>query len=163
MELDWATALVGIFAVVLCTLPFILDHRSRTKKAKLLLGSLQKIAKQHGCNVDLHEACGRSALGLDERKNALFFFDQNEEQITTRYVDLADVRTCQAVKATRTVKGPPANVIMERVELAFQPKDRSKAETRFELYREGSSAYLNGEVQFADKWARQINERLKGK
>jgi hypothetical protein len=140
-----------------------LDHRARKKKAKLLIGSLQKIAKQHGCSVDEYDTCGQTALGLDERKNAVFLFNQKGEQVTTHFVDLSEVKTCQSVKATRTVKGPPTNVIMERVELAFQPKDKSKAETRFELYREGLSPYLNGEVQFADKWARQINERLKGK
>lgn len=163
MEMDWGTAVVGIVALILCSLPFILDRRSRTKKAKLVLGSLQGIAKQHSCNVDQYEACGHAALGLDERKKALFFFSHAGEQHTTRYVDLAEVRACQAVKATRTVKGPNAAVIMERVELALLPKDTGKAETRLELYREGSSSYLNGEVQFVDKWAKLINDRLKGK
>jgi len=162
MEMDWGTAIVGIIVLSLFAIPFVLDHRSRSEKEKLLLRPLRGIAHQHGCNVDRHESCGLAALGLDERRNALFFFSRRAEVVTTQYVDLAGIRSCQAVKATRTTKGQQGEVVLERIGLSLVPKDKNKPETHFELYRAGMNVNLNGEVEFVDKWARLINERLKG-
>ena len=49
----------------------------------------------------------------------------------------------------------------ERLELCFLPKDKSLNETRFVLFHDAAHGQLNGESQFADKWAKLITERLK--
>ncbi|MBK7481601.1 MAG: hypothetical protein IPI72_02485 [Flavobacteriales bacterium] len=64
--MNWGTAIIGISALALCALPFILDRFSRSRKEKQLLGILQGAAHQHDCKVDIHGTCGRIALGLDE-------------------------------------------------------------------------------------------------
>ncbi len=162
MEMDWGTAMVGIVVLTLFVVPFVLDHRSRANKAKLALRSLQAIAQQHNCNVGQHGSCGHTALGLDERRNALIYCNNSGGVLTAKYVDLAEIRACEAVKAIRNLKGVPGESITESVELTLQPKDRSKQEYRFELYREGLSPRLIGELEFVDKWSKLINARLNG-
>ena len=161
MEMDLATALFAIIALGLCALPFVVDHRSRALKWKRLLAALQGIAKQHNGQVEQHEICSAVALGLDTKRNAVYFASKQEQGISTQHVDLAEMRACQVLKATRSGQGRVGEVTMERVELCFLPKDKGRNETRFVLFHDVANGQLNGEAQFADKWAKLITERLK--
>lgn len=163
MEMDLATALFAIIALGLCTLPFIVDHRSRALKWKCLLAALQGIAKQHNGQVEQHEICSEVALGLDTKRNAVYFASKQEQGFSTQHADLAEMRACQVLKATRSGKGQNSEVTMERVELCFLPKDKGRNETRFVLFHDVANGQMNGEASFADKWAKLITDRLKQK
>ncbi len=161
--MDLATALFAIIALGLCTLPFIVDHRSRALKWKCLLAALQGIAKQHNGQVEQHEICSEVALGLDTKRNAVYFASKQEQGFSTQHADLAEMRACQVLKATRSGKGQNSEVTMERVELCFLPKDKGRNETRFVLFHDVANGQMNGEASFADKWAKLITDRLKQK
>jgi hypothetical protein len=163
MEMDGATAMVGIVVLALCALPFVLDHRRRSKKAAQLLRTLRELAKQHQCKVDHHDQCGDAVLGLDKDRNALVFHAQRQDVVTSHFVDLAEVRACQAIKAKRSTKGGGTDAMLDRVELCLLPKDTTKSETHLVLYQAAHGVLVNGEIQFADKWAQLINDRLKNK
>lgn len=163
MEMDWATAAIGIMALVLLSLPFVLDRRSRAKRRELVLRSMQELAQQNGSTLELHESCGQTTFGMDTGKKLLLHADEQNGKMVLQHVDLAMVAACRVAKASRRVKGHNGQEVVERLELCLTPKDRSRTETRFELYREGLSPGLNGELRFADKWAALINTRLKGK
>ncbi|MBK6343858.1 MAG: hypothetical protein IPF41_15080 [Flavobacteriales bacterium] len=156
MELDWGTAAFGIVFMLLCALPFALDYRSRMRKTKRLVQPLLKAAQQQGCQVHQHETCNLVILGLDERKNILFSFNALDDGATVQRIDLSRVRSC------RTENGSNGSALTHRVELLFQMKEKGMTDLRLELYREGANLPLNGELQFADKWSRLINDRLKG-
>lgn len=49
----------------------------------------------------------------------------------------------------------------ERLELCFLPKDKGRNETRFVLFHDLANGQLNGESQFAEKWAKLITDHLK--
>ena len=49
----------------------------------------------------------------------------------------------------------------ERLELCFLPKDKGRNETRFVLLHDLANGELNGESQFAEKWAKLITDRLR--
>ncbi len=160
--MDWGTAMIGIVTMALCTLPFVIDYRNRKKREKLLLLSLKNTAQQKNCQISQYESCGDFTLGLDEQKSFVFFIKQKKEGAISQYADLSEFHTCQAAKKTRTLKNKAGNMtVTERVELCLVPKNKSKRETRFELYDEEINKQLSGEVPFVDKWSNQINVRLK--
>jgi hypothetical protein len=137
------------------------------KKFKLqnkMLQLLNQLAKENNCKIDTHEYCGDFVLGIDESKDFVFFFKQRKEEAISQFVDLSEIQTCQMVKKTRNVKNDIGSLgFIERVELSFIPTNKTKGETRFELYDEEINMQLSGELQFVDKWTKQINDRLKNK
>jgi|GEM_PF-427372 hypothetical protein len=161
MEMDLATAVFASIALSLCALPFIVDHRSRALKWKRLLAALQGIAKHHHGHVDQHEICSEVAVGLDTKHNALYFASKQQQGITTQHADLTEIRACQVLRATRSGQGRVGEVTIERVELCFLPKEKGRSEIRFILFHDVANGQLNGESQFADKWATLITDRLK--
>lgn len=160
MAFELGTTLIGFGALGLLTLPFILDHRSRKRKEARFGEALRTLAQQHQCTLDEHEICGDHALGIDRARNGFFYFDRRKGN--GQYIDLNTIRTCQAFKSARSVKGANGYETVERVELCFVHKEKDRADVRLELYREGPTG-LNGELQFVDKWAALVNARLKRK
>lgn len=49
----------------------------------------------------------------------------------------------------------------ERLELCFLSKDKERNETRFVLFHDLANGQLNGESQFAEKWAKLITDHLR--
>lgn len=162
--MDWGTALFGIITMALCTLPFVIDYRNRKKKEKHMLQTLKDTAQKQNCQISQYESCGDCTIGLDERKNFVFFTKQRTESVISQYADLSEFQTCQVVNKTRALKNKGENgTLTERIELCFTPKNKGKKEAKFELYNEEKNKQPNGEWLFADKWANQINARLKHK
>lgn len=165
MELDWGTAIIGFAALVICAIPFVFDYRSRSKKTKHLKLSLTKLAEQHNCEVNQYEYCGNFILGIDENRNSLFFFKQPKtEEGISQYINLEEIQKCEVVKKTKNVKTDTENLtIVERVEMSFIPSNKNKVEQKIELFDKEKNMQLNGELQFVDKWSKQINDHLKPK
>lgn len=164
MEMDWGTAIVGLIMLLICIVPFVIMYYNRVKKENKILQSLNEIAQPHNCKISQHEFCGDFVLGIDESRNFVFFFKQKKEEAISQFVDLAEIQTCQVVKKTRNVKNDIGSLgFIERVELSFTPTNKNKGETSFELYDEETNMQLSGELQFVDKWTKQINDRLKNK
>ncbi len=162
MEVDMGTAITGIVFLALFALPFVLDRRSRDNKKKRALLSLQQLAEQHQCRIDHHELSGAVALGLDERKNAIFYLRQEKEGHSSQYAHLAEMRSCNLVNSMRSTKQGGAVIApTDRVQLNLQPRDSSKAEVQLEIFDAGSGLQLNGELQVAERWSKLIHERLK--
>lgn len=157
MEMDWGTAIVGLIMLLICIVPFVIMYYNRVKKENKILQSLNEIAQPHNCKISQHEFCGDFVLGIDESRNFVFFFKQKKEEAISQFVDLAEIQSCQVVKKAISTYS------IQKLELAFLPTNKSKTETKFELYDEEINTQLSGELQFVDKWAKQINDRLKNK
>jgi hypothetical protein len=164
MEIDWGTTIVGLVAVLIFVVPFVLIFYNRTKKEKKMLKSLNDIAQQNNCTLSQHEFCGDFAFGIDESRNFVFFFKQKKDEAIAQFIDLSEIQACHAIKKTRTVKNNKESVIItERLELNFVPANKSRGETSFELYDVEINMQLSGELQFLDKWSRLLSVRLKKK
>lgn len=164
MEMDWGTTIVGLIMILICIVPFVIMYYNRVKKENKMLQSINEIAQQHNCKIGQHEFCGDYVMGIDENRNFVFFFKQKKEEAISQFVDLSEIQTCQMVKKTRNVKNDIGSLgFIERVELSFTPTNKNKGETTFELYDEEINMQLSGELQFVDKWTKQINDRLKNK
>jgi hypothetical protein len=164
MEIDWGTGIVGLVSVLIFAGPFVVIFFNRAQKEKRVLRSLNEIAQQNNCIISQHEFCGDFALGLDESRNFVFFFKQKKGEVILQSVDLSEIQSCHPVKKTRTIRnGKDSVIITERLELNFVPVSKSEGETSFELYDEEVNVQLSGELQFLDKWVRQLSVRLKKK
>lgn len=164
MEMDWGTAIIGLIAILICIVPFVSMYYNRVKKENKMLHTLTENAQQQNCNTSQHEFCGDFVIGIDENRNFVFFFKQKKEEAVSQFIDLAEIQTCQVVKKTRNAKNDNGSLgFIQRVELSFTPTNKNKAETRFELYDEEINMQLSDELQFAAKWNKQINDRLKSK
>lgn len=162
--MDLGVTIIGAILIAICIVPIILMGRNRKKTEKKAFQSLINIANQQSCIINKHEICGDFVLGIDENRNFVFFFKQKKEEAISKFVDLSEVHICQAVKKTRNVKIDKENhSIIERVDLSFILTNKNKGEVKFELYDEEINTQLSGELQFVEKWAKQINDRLKNK
>lgn len=162
--MDWLTAIVGLISMLLFVVPFVIMYYNSKKKENNMLLRLKENAQQNECKISQHEFCGNFVLGIDEGRNFVFFFKKKKEEAISQFIDLAEIKSCHVVLKTRNSDNDKGNhSIIERVELSFSPKNISKGEVRFELYDEEINMRLNGELQFVDKWANQINDRLRYK
>lgn len=162
--MDFGSVLIGMLVLVLCAVPFFIDYRNRRKKKNIFLLNLNSIAEQQNCVISQAEFCNDFVLGIDENKNFIFFYKQKKEESIAQYVDLGKIKACQTVKKTRSIKRNNDNIVItEKVNLSFMPATNGNGEMKFELYDEDINLQLSGELQVADKWAKQINNRLNNK
>jgi len=162
MEMDFVTALVGLVSLLLFAFPFVLIHRHRKNKEPRVLQLLQETARAQNCQISSHGFCSDFVIGIDDSRNIVFFYKKKKEESIATFVDLSEIQSCYVAKKTRSaISGKSSFSIIELVELSFVPKNRSKAEVRFELYDQETNMQLSGELQFADRWAEQLNMRIK--
>jgi len=156
--------ILGILILLFFVIYIGVYYFKKFKHQNKMLQLLNQLAKENNCKIDTHEYCGDFVLGIDESKDFVFFFKQRKEEAISQFVDLSEILTCQMVKKTRNVKNKIGNLgFIERVELSFTPTNKNKGETKFELYDEEINMQLSGELQFVEKWTKQINDRLKNK
>jgi len=162
--MNWGTAIIGLIIIFICAIPFVIMYYNRVKTENKMLQSLDEIAHQHNCKISQHEFCGDYVMGLDLHRNFVFFFKQKKEEAISQCVDLSEVQTFKVLKKTTNVNNGNGNLsFIERIELCFIPKSKNKEEIKFELYDEEINMQLSGELLFADKWTKQINDHLKNK
>jgi hypothetical protein len=161
MENDFLAYILYTVVIVLCVLPFALDYRSRKKNENHLYKSLVEFAVNHSCMIHKYEVCRNFIIGIDDDNNSIFFFKKLEFDSSYRYIQLATIAQCQTIKkmASYVEKERLQNAI-EKVELSFKPKDKSKNEILIELFDQKTNIQLSGELEFAEKWVQLINGRL---
>lgn len=163
MEWDGATTTIGLLCVALFALPFALDYRSRMKKKARLHQALHDAAARQQRLMGAMGTCAGVALGMDKSGKHLYFFNEREANPAVQRVNLAEVRSCHALRDGRPTKAAEADGMPATVELCLLPTDGATGETRLVLYRSAYGTALDGEVQFATEWARTISERLNRK
>lgn len=162
--MDLGNTIIGVFLLAIFIIPIVLIQYRRKNKENKKLQSLREIARQHNCSISQHEFCGDFVLGIDMNRNFVFFSKYKKEEFINQFVDLTKIKSCQPLKKIRSIKMDKGNeIIIERIELAFTPKIKSEIETSFVLFDETINNQLSGELQFAEKWAKQINEVLKNR
>jgi hypothetical protein len=160
--MDLESVIIGAILLAIFIVPLIILNYNRVRNETKKLQSLTEFALQLNCEISQHEFCGDFIIGIDENRNFIFFLKQKKEDIISQFVDLSGCYSCQVYKKTRSLEGKNENVvILERVELRFFPTNKSKGETRFEMYDEETNMQLSGELQLIDKWSKKINDLLK--
>ncbi|MBE0654817.1 MAG: hypothetical protein IH594_13530 [Bacteroidales bacterium] len=160
--MDPVSIIIGIFFLALFIVPFIIMSRKGKKSEKQLLQTLAGIAEQHKCKLSQHEISGDFGIGLDEKKNFVFFCKNTTGQETRQAIDLAGIQLCRLIKSSRTVNSKEGkHEVIERLELGLIPTAKDRPEVRLEFFNAETGRQLNGELQSVENWSTRINARVK--
>ncbi len=164
-KMNLENILLNTILVVLCIIPFILMGRFQQRRKNQLLKSLEALASEQNAHITQKEFCGNIVIGLDENKNLLFFFKQNNadnSQIAKQVIDLSKVSNCRIINTSKSVKTKEGNnTTIEKLELDFSYTADNEPNTILEFYDKEEKWQLSGEVQLIEKWEKLLKPRIK--
>jgi hypothetical protein len=152
--MDIKIIIIGSILVIICVLPFIFVGRGRKKKEQKLLQTLFDFANRNDCSISEHEICGDILIGVDESNLKLFFMKQMNQEVITQLVNLKEFQTC---KVKNTSRGVMSTSVIEKLELVFIPKDKTKKEVALEFFNSDHSIQIVDELHSIEKWCNKIN------
>lgn len=159
--MDLGSTITGIVLLILCILPMVFLSRNRKKRENELLKTITDLAANQNAKISQFEHCGDLVIGLDETGKNLYFAKRQDETKAAKFVNLKEVKSCKVVNVSRKVSNENGNHrVLEKLELKFEPIDKSKSDFIFEFYREDDRIPLNGELQLIEKWAEIAKARL---
>jgi hypothetical protein len=159
MELDFGTLAIGLFALLCCIVPFVIDYRNRKKKENNLLHSLTKIAQQQNCQINQYDICQKFIIGMDKTKNRVFFYKQEKDTTVEQFINLADIQTCKIITSHKTMTDARGNYkAVAKLELIFT--SNSKAEQKLEFFNADIFPQFEGEIQLIEKWCKLVTTQL---
>lgn len=160
--MDLGTFIVGVIALAICVLPFVLMIGGRKKKEKKLLLLVSTMAREHNCKISQYEFCDEFVIGLDETANCLFFFRKSNDKETGQHINLAEIKTCKVISTGHTISNKEGSYkAIEKLELQFSFIDKNKTDLFLPFFKEEEDIELSGEIQVIEKWDKIVNERLK--
>ncbi|MFA5298417.1 MAG: hypothetical protein WC389_09460 [Lutibacter sp.] len=160
--MNLGTFIVGVIAVGICVLPFVLMVGGRKKKEKKLLLSVSAIAKEHNCKISQYEFCDEFVIGLDEIANFLFFFRNSNIKEMSEQINLAEIKTCKMKRTGHYDNNREGgNSTIEKLELQLSYIDKNKTDLLLPFFNEEEDVQMNGEIQVIEKWNEIVNKRLK--
>lgn len=155
--MDIKIIIIGSILVILCILPLVFAGRGRKNKEKRLVQSLFDFANQNNCSITDHEICGDVLIGVDEPNSYLFFMKQMNQEVVSQSLNLSEYQTC---KVKNTSRGVNNTSVIEKLELVFFPKDKTKKEVALEFFNSDHSIQIVDELHAIEKWCSKINGLL---
>jgi hypothetical protein len=159
MELNSVTIITVLVLLIFCVLPIVIINRKRKKIASESLQLLKTFAEENQCTITEHELFNQIIIGIDKNTHQLFFIRTSEGKKVQQKIDLSEVKKCRMEETGRTVESMH---VIEKIDLVFTPLASNQKEITFNIYHaDYDNLTLSGEIQFAEKWAKLINEYLK--
>lgn len=156
------TTIIGLVAIALCIIPFRLMHKSKKKRQTELVDGLRAVADSYNCELAALDCGIEFSIGISSAKNYVYFYKKSKETITEQCVPLKAIRKCQVETKKRSVKATgDAEAVIDRLELAFIPRDNSIAPSRFVFFDSDEHSQLNGEFPLIKKWENIVNNSLR--
>lgn len=164
MEMDWATAMIGAVAILICVVPIVMINYKRVQREKGMLKIITELAEREQCKISKFEYCGDFILGMDEGKRTLFFHKSKTDLPSAESISLGEMKVCQITrKASMNAENSNGLGLINQIYLSFIPKDGKSPEVNLELYDVKKNIQLSGELQFAEKYVKTLNNLMKNK
>jgi hypothetical protein len=159
MELNSITVITVLVLLAFCILPIVIMNQKRKKKDSESLQLLESFAEENQCKITEHELFNQIIIGIDKNAHQLFFLRVIEEKKSSQKILLSDIKRCRMEETGRTVDSIH---VIEKIDLAFAPAASNQKEITLNIYNaDFDNLTLSGEIQFAEKWAKRINDHLK--
>lgn len=158
--MDLSTTIIGLVIVLMCAVPFVVMYFNNKKKQHQMLQNLHTLATHNKCSVTFYEFCGDLVLGIDDSKKHVFFHKQSKDFSSTSFVDLSQTKECQIFKKHHSDGLKSSANPIQSVFLIFKRNNDVQHESSFELFNRQLDLQLSGELQFAEKWSKRINNLL---
>ncbi|MGE4289892.1 MAG: hypothetical protein AB7E36_14500 [Salinivirgaceae bacterium] len=160
--MDTSVIIIGSILVALTILPMVLISRSRKQKARLYFQKLRAAALAQNREVSLYEASSRIIMGMDQKAKTLFYLKPEQEAAAIQSIDLSTISDCKVFRVNRTVgENGSQQSYLGQIGLRFIPRKKAEQESRWVLYDSEEDMQLNGELQFAEKWAGLIVNEIR--
>lgn len=160
--MDLGNILMWSIITLLCVVPFIVLSNNAKKKKQQDLKALLDFATSNDFSITQHDLWFKSAIGLDENKQAIVFVSSLHGAPVARWVLLEEVQKCQINETSRMVGGQDlSSKVIDKFELVFTS---NKGNTSFEFFNVNSGNLTPTiEYQLAEKWSKIANERIASK
>jgi len=160
--MDSGTIIIAILFILICSIPFVIMGRNSKKREKQFLRTLLEIAGKNNGKLSNHDFLTHAAIGIDDDAKMIFFVKKANNMETHQLVTLHEIQKCNMITATRNGSNEDGLFkIIEKLELAFEHRDKRKANTVLEFYNaDYSSPTLTGELQLIEKWCKMINDKI---
>ena len=155
--MELSTTLIGLLITGLCIAPFIwMSYSSKRHKKQII----KNLSADPATKITLYEFCGDMALAYSATENRVFFYKETKEQTIKKAIQLADFKSCQVVKITDHQSNDKHQTI-KKLNLTFHPKNSNQHEVTLPIYNADESMIMGGELLFVEKWAHEIQEKMK--
>ena len=156
-KMELSTTLIGLFITALCIAPFLWFSYTNKQHKKQIINSL---SSDPTTKITSYEFCGDMALAYSATENRVFFYKKTKEQTITQAIQLADFKSCQVAKISdHQTNGQHQNI--KKMYLTFHPKNPNQHEVTLPIYNADESMIIGGELLFVEKWAHEIQEKMK--
>ena len=157
--MELGTTIIAIVIVLICIIPFILMNIKNRRIEKELTNELILFVDKNNGTLTQKEVLTNLAIGIDEKKKALFLVKKTMKDMIYLSVNLAEIKNSSVIKNR---KSDSRSTIVETIELAFIDLDSNKPERYLGLY----AIYENNlnvvhEFELANKWSALINSKVK--
>tara|TARA_Y100001972_G_scaffold126580_1_gene180716 strand:- start:10760 stop:11188 length:429 start_codon:yes stop_codon:yes gene_type:complete len=137
-------------------------YKSRKKNESALLNALKELANSYKSRISTYDFGPSFAIGTDENNTYVFFSKVGQNQTIDLCVPISKIKKCYINAESHTVtRNKHAEMITDKLELVFEPKDKSLAPCRFEFFNSDERFQPNGERLLAQKWETLVNGQLR--
>ncbi|WP_370087039.1 hypothetical protein [Ekhidna sp.] len=151
--------IIGLIALALCIIPFVLVHNSIKNNKQDLINGLRSIADSYNSDISSYDCGIEFSIGISSANNYIFYYKKRKGTISEECVPLNAIRKCQVDSAKRTVNAKSGNeTIIDKLELTFIPKDGNVAPSRLAFFDSNEHFKLNGELPLIRKWEAITNK-----
>ncbi len=155
------TSIIGLIAIALCIAPFVIMYKSRKKNESLLINSLKELAYSYKSSITEYDCGPAFAIGTDMNNTYIFYFKAGQNH-TELCIPVDKIKRCYVNAESRAIQSNKSSeTVMDKLELVFEPKDKSLAPCRLELFNSDERFQPNGEKVLARKWESLVNKQLK--
>jgi len=159
MEFNSITIITVLVLLLFCLLPVVLINQKRKGKAKQSLQLLQIFAAENQCAISEHELFNQIIIGMDKTAHQLFFVRNTPGKEFQQKINLQEVKKCRMEETGRSMDTVH---VIEKIDLSFAPVASNQKEIILNIYHaDYDNLTLSGEIQFAEKWEKTINNHLK--
>lgn len=154
--MELGTTLIGLFITALCIAPFIWFTYTNKKHKKQIINSL---SSDPSTKITSFEFCGDMALAHSATENRIFFYKKTKSDTIKQSIPLINFKSCQVVKITDSPSNGKHQVI-KQLDMTFQSKNTEQKDVTLPIYNADESMIMGGELLFAEKWVKDIQEKM---
>ncbi len=160
--MDLQSIIVTAITVIVGILYYVVTTQNKKKRDAILLQPLHELAQQGNYKISTHNLWNKSAIGMDEEKQFVFFTRQTPNATVALQINIFEFKHCRVNTADRAVaRGKETMKVIDRIELLLQPKEGSKNDTVLEFYNSDyDSLTIQHELEIAEKWSTIINNLI---
>ncbi len=159
--MDISTTLIGLVMLALFVVPIWYAVQKESTENKYFLKTFMEEARKESLNITAYDRLHHALIGVDRTAQKVLFAEINDEQITTRVVNLDGLKSCAVfeVSSTKKTKHGKEKVI-GGIDLQFVYFDPKRADVFVRFYDGQNDLAPDGEMQLAEKWNTLLQPKL---